>query len=682
MTSPKGGVSEVDLQDCVPIDDCNDLVQGAIGCLNEAVDDTHPKIERTNDSVHIEYETTAKVELKENDANRVELRDGTVIEKYSNGTRVITLPNGVIVESRPDGTKIIRSTSTSKVVKEYPDGRKAVLDATDVDNDQNATLISTTTPANEIDDTSSGEEEEEALAETLQTLADLEIEADEEEEEDEDYHQIPRAFRDRSSITQTDVDVPIHNSIVMCGWLWKEGGQIKSWKKRFFQLTDYSMLEYYDREPHRGGRFINVVDVFGAQVVPTEDARRPHSFYLYVSCEEGNVNNKRSKYKFAALTGTERESWMEKLRESAASKERRLSQVEQRPVVTRKFASRVMSFAKGPSLSNTVRKLVSKKKIRYQRDGFDLDLTYITPKIIAMGYPAEGTEAMYRNSYEDVYRLLEEKHATHYKLYNLCSERAYPASRFHNRVAVFPFDDHNPPPLDLMMDFCRDLDSYLKKHPLNTAVIHCKAGKGRTGVMISAYFMYSKEFSNPDDALHHFGMKRTANGMGVTIPSQRRYIRYFYRVLQLGEVPQPVTKTLNLISINDVPNFDLAGGCQPYFNVFQNGIFRYTSKPAEGGPPSFRCPPSSGMDFELSLQLSGDVKIEFVNFDRVFHQDERMFAFTFYTGFLEENKLRVCRQEVDGAHKKKHLKIYQPNFAVTLYFDNAKPEILGAIGSK
>lgn len=61
MTSPKGGVSEVDLQDCVPIDDCNDLVQGAIGCLNEAVDDTHPKIERTNDSVHIEYETTAKV---------------------------------------------------------------------------------------------------------------------------------------------------------------------------------------------------------------------------------------------------------------------------------------------------------------------------------------------------------------------------------------------------------------------------------------------------------------------------------------------------------------------------------------------------------------------------------------------------------------------------------------------
>ena len=32
------------------------------------------------------------------------------------------------------------------------------------------------------------------------------------------------------------------------------------------------------------------------------------------------------------------------------------------------------------------RRLVSKKKNRFQIDGFDLDLTYITNQLIAMGY--------------------------------------------------------------------------------------------------------------------------------------------------------------------------------------------------------------------------------------------------------------------------------------------------------
>jgi len=58
------------------------------------------------------------------------------------------------------------------------------------------------------------------------------------------------------------------------------------------------------------------------------------------------------------------------------------------------------------STLNTVRTLVSQEKVRFVNDGFDLDLSYITNNIIAMGYPAEKRiEATYRNDISTADRL-------------------------------------------------------------------------------------------------------------------------------------------------------------------------------------------------------------------------------------------------------------------------------------
>ena len=43
-----------------------------------------------------------------------------------------------------------------------------------------------------------------------------------------------------------------------------------------------------------------------------------------------------------------------------------------------------------------------------QDESFNLDLTYITPQIIAMGLPSEGIEAAYRNPIGQVSRYFEE----------------------------------------------------------------------------------------------------------------------------------------------------------------------------------------------------------------------------------------------------------------------------------
>mmetsp|Transcript_17529 Transcript_17529/g.23648 ORF Transcript_17529/g.23648 Transcript_17529/m.23648 type:complete len:323 (-) Transcript_17529:838-1806(-) len=153
-------------------------------------------------------------------------------------------------------------------------------------------------------------------------------------------------------------------------------------------------------------------------------------------------------------------------------------------------------------------------------------MTYITPRIIAMGFPASGGESMYRNSADEVYRYFETYHADLYKFYNLCSERAYNPDLFHGRVARYPFDDHHPPQLDTILPFCKDATDWLGKAS-NVVAVHCKAGKGRTGVMIACLLIYLEEKKHAESALEYFAEKRTSDGKGVTIPSQKRFVSYF-----------------------------------------------------------------------------------------------------------------------------------------------------------
>lgn len=178
-------------------------------------------------------------------------------------------------------------------------------------------------------------------------------------------------------------------------------------------------------------------------------------------------------------------------------------------------------------VSFRIKRLVSKEKRRFAEDGFNLDLTYVTNRLIAFGYPAESLEGIYRNHYKDVYNFFEKRHPDRYKIYNLCSERTYDKEKFHNRVAEYRFDDHCPPPIALFLPFCRDVDAWLQEHPENVAAIHCKAGKGRTGVMICAYLLYTGAWKSAHGAMEFFGAARSLKRQGVTIPSQRRFIAYF-----------------------------------------------------------------------------------------------------------------------------------------------------------
>lgn len=50
-----------------------------------------------------------------------------------------------------------------------------------------------------------------------------------------------------------------------------------------------------------------------------------------------------------------------------------------------------------------------------------------------------------------------------------------------------------------------------------------QGGKGRTGTVISSYFLYSGLCSDVSEAISIFGGRRMAEKQGVTQPSQIRY---------------------------------------------------------------------------------------------------------------------------------------------------------------
>lgn len=138
-------------------------------------------------------------------------------------------------------------------------------------------------------------------------------------------------------------------------------------------------------------------------------------------------------------------------------------------------------------------------------------MSFILSNVIAMGFPSQGKESLYRNAMSDVKGFLTKHFLDNYKVYNLCSERGYDSKQFANCSQEFTFDDHNPPPFDMMLLFCKDMFAFLNQNPKNVAAVHCKAGKGRTGVMICCYLVFSGFSKSAYEAFMFYGMIRTAD---------------------------------------------------------------------------------------------------------------------------------------------------------------------------
>lgn len=165
----------------------------------------------------------------------------------------------------------------------------------------------------------------------------------------------------------------------------------------------------------------------------------------------------------------------------------------------------------------------------------------LTSVVVTSGPSSVWPKKAYRNPTDQLVKFLDKKHGEDWSIFEFRAEgTGYPDSEVYNRIHHFPWPDHHPPPFAIIPNLMAAMRNWIqrvddpnaevenKKH--RVAVVHCKAGKGRSGTTACSYLI-SQEGWKKEDALERFTARRMRAGFGngVSIPSQLRWVDYVDR---------------------------------------------------------------------------------------------------------------------------------------------------------
>ncbi|PNY25567.1 Pore membrane protein of 33 kDa [Tolypocladium capitatum] len=231
-----------------------------------------------------------------------------------------------------------------------------------------------------------------------------------------------------------------------------------------------------------------------------------------------------------------------------------------------------------PAMASLLRQIVAGPRARHAEAG--LDLCYVTDHIIATSGPSQTyPQLAYRNPLDQLVAFLDAKHGQDWAIWEFRAEgTGYPDDAVYGRIRHYPWPDHHPPPFRLVPVIMASMRNWLHggdlesgrvaqqaqpispsatggdAEPENRAlraarsrnrvvVVHCKAGKGRSGTATCSYLI-SEEGWKAEEALARFTERRMRPkfGAGVSIPSQLRWLGYVDRWTRNGKryVDRPV----------------------------------------------------------------------------------------------------------------------------------------------
>nr|XP_019962539.1 PREDICTED: tensin-3 [Paralichthys olivaceus] len=306
-------------------------------------------------------------------------------------------------------------------------------------------------------------------------------------------------------------------------------------------------------------------------------------------------------------------------------------------------------------------------------EGYELDLTYITERIIAVSFPRGCTEEIYSHNLKDVTRMLKSKHADNYLIINL-SERRHDLSKMNPKTLDTGWPDLHAPPLDKICTICKAMEGWLNADPLHVAVIHCRGGKGRIGVVISSFVHFTDVSASADQALDRFAMRKYYDDKvsALMTPSQKRYVWILNSLLSGSMKINASPLFLHCVILHGIPNFDATGVCRPYIRVYQGMQAVYSSGIYHIGPGHRDrvC-----ITLAPAQLLKGDIMIKCYHKSDLSSEREVIFRLQFHTGAVQGYNLMFEKEDMETASKDPRFPDYGK---VELVFSEGPERIPGA----
>ena len=123
----------------------------------------------------------------------------------------------------------------------------------------------------------------------------------------------------------------------------------------------------------------------------------------------------------------------------------------------------------------------------------------------------------------------------------------------------------------MLFQICKQIQDFLEKDDENVIIIHCKHGRGRTGLMVCCYLLYSQQATSLNEAINLFTEKRNDHNADdrkerkvMKHVCQIKYLKYFQQVLN-SEVKLPKRKFIKKLKFSKMP-------------LLSNGNVKFTTK--------------------------------------------------------------------------------------------------------